>query len=117
MMPLSSMHRMLSVEDCTTLFSSASRRRMPMAYDSARQVWISSERSVAALNSSPMITIGAAHSISSRWDENPYSEIAPAAAINSASTPRLRRQFAPNSSAASAAQDASNSSEVHRDTG
>ena len=50
------MQTMQSVEDSTTLFSSASRRRMPMAYASARQVCWSSERIVAATNKLPSTT-------------------------------------------------------------
>jgi hypothetical protein len=68
MMPLASTHTMLSVEDCTTLFSKASRRRMPTANDKARQVWVSSQITVTATNSRPTISIGAAASISRRCD-------------------------------------------------
>src|SRR5688572_4719173 len=112
MTPASSMHMMQSVEDCTTLLSKASRRRMPTAKDTARQVCISSQRNVTATNNSTTTSVGAAASSRRRCETNAYIDSAAMPPHNSSSTARLRRQLDANSAAASSAHSASNKMEV-----
>src|SRR5688500_12594798 len=107
------MHTMQSVDDCTTLLSSASRRRMPIAYDTARQVCRSRVRTVTATKISATTIMGVTVSSMNRPEEKATPDTTGIAASASVSTARLRGHLVPYNDVASAAHIPRITSESH----
>ena len=111
------MHTMQSVDDCTTLLSNASRRRMPSASANERHMRVSNQRTEATANSKVTTSMGATVAITSRCCSHTSTETAAMEAYNSASTSRLRRQFELNNSHASSAVAINRPNVIHEPAG